>query len=467
MNTIKKFRNLFFILLGLGLLNSCVQDDQYDIPSMDIECEDLWETNTTLHQLVDLIDADSDGIVKFEEDVIIEGYVISDDNPGNFFKTISIQDSPTNPTIGIQVEIDEYNLANFYPLGSRIQINLKDIYAGFDRGVYKIGETFDSNGETRVGRMRASIFRDHVIRACGNAEVLTPVVFETIDAAKASGILNTLITINNVQFAEKDAFGDDQLGQPYAPPAQTVNKIIQDANGKTIILRNSGYADFASQIVPEGSGSITVVLSKFNSEFQIFIRDEFDVKFDQPRFEVGNGGGGEGNDQEAANFLFPGADFENWTNFLESLNSFGLTTGLAVQSPGTGRDGSNSFHLNGTTGSTNPYVFTVLASASTVPANATKITMWVKGSSAKSLSFNLDTTSGRVFYNIGEFGSGNVTLLPQENNQYTGAINTNGEWRLVTLNITGLTLNTTGDLLALKAGSGTAYNLHIDHIKID
>ncbi|SMC32834.1 DUF5689 domain-containing protein [Moheibacter sediminis] len=461
MNTIKKFRNLFFILLGLGLVQSCVQDDEYAIPPTDIACSDIWETSLTLHELVAMVDADSDGIVSFSEETIIEGYVISDDNPGNFFKTISIQDSPTNPTIGVQVEIDEYNLANYFPIGSKIKINLKNIYAGFDRGVYKVGETYVQGDQTRVGRMRSSIFKNHVKRSCGDLVTIEPVVFETITEAKTSGKLNTLIKINNVQFT------DEMLNLPFAAPNVTEDKLLEDESGSTVILRNSGYSDFADQIVPEGSGSITVVMSKYNSTVQLYIRDENDVQFNNPRFGDGNGGGGEGNDQEAANFLFNGADFENWTNFLGSLNSFGLTTGLAVQSPGTGRDGSNSFYLNGTTGSTNPYVFTVRADASTIPANATKITMWIKGSSAKSLSFNLDTTSGRVFYNIGDLGAENLTLSPQENNQYIGTVNTNDQWRLVTLNITGLTLNTTGDLLALKAGSGTAYNLHIDNIKID
>jgi len=463
MNTIKKFRNLFFILVGLGMVHSCVQDDEFAIPSTDIACSDAWEANMTLHELVALVDADDDGIVQFSEEKVIEGYVISDDLPGNFFKTISIQDSPTNPTIGIQVEIDQTNLGNYFPLGSKIRINLKDIYAGFDMGVYKVGETFISNGNVRVGRMRAAIMNDHVKRVCGDLVEIEPVVFESIMAARTSGILNTLVTINNVQFT------DEMLGEPFAPAGATVNRVLEDESGATIDLRNSGFADFADQLLPEGSGSVTVVLSKYQSSFQLFARDENDVQFNNPRFGGGNdgGGGGENNDQEAANFLFTGADFENWTTFLASLNSFGLTDGLAVQGVGNGRDGSNSFHLNGTTAGTNPYVFTVRADAATVPTNPTKITMWVKGSAAKSLSFNLDTTAGRIFFNLGEFGTANATLSPQENNQYTGAVNTNGEWRLVTLNIAGFTLNSTGDLLALKAGSGTAYDLIIDNIKID
>ena len=93
--------------------------------------------------------------------------------------------------------------------------------------------------------------------------------------------------------------------------------------------------------------------------------------------------------------------------------------------------------------------------------------MWVKGSAAKSLSFNVETTNGRTFFNLGVFGTENVTLTSQSNNQYSGAVNTNGEWRMITLNIEGMTLNSTGDLFALKAGSGTTYDLIIDNIKID
>lgn len=299
MNTIKKIRNIFFILLGLGLLHSCVKDDEYAIPSTDIVCSDVWESNMTLHELVALVDADTDGIVSFSEEAIIEGYVISDDLPGNFFKTVSIQDDPVNPTIGIQVEIDQTNIGNFFPLGSKIKINLKDIYAGFDRGVYKVGETYVQGTETRVGRMRASIMQDHVKRSCGDLVEIQPVVFETIAAAKASGKLNTLITINNVQFV------DGVLGQPFAPAGTTVNRGLVDNVGGTIDLRNSGYADFADQILPEGSGSITVVLSKYNSDFQLFIRDENDVNFDQPRF---GGGGGTG-----AIFEDGFSSLTNWT----------------------------------------------------------------------------------------------------------------------------------------------------------
>lgn len=466
MNTIKKINFIILTVIGLLTINSCVKDDDFALPP--VVCNDTWESNLTIAELFALVDADPSAILSFDTEQVFEGYVVSSDSTGNFFKTISVQDHPTTPTRALQVEMDRTNLFNNFPLGSKIKVNLKGLNVAYDRGALKVGSTYvDGNGNTRVGRMDEFMIDSHVAKSCEPKAEIKPVVYnsinEAITGAAANGRINTLITINNVQFQE--------TGDTYADAANqtTVNLFLEGStaltNNQKVILRTSGFADFADQIVPEGSGSITVVLSKYNNDWQLYIRDTNDVKFDQPRYETGDGGGG--NNEEATNLLFAGADFENWTTFLGSLNSYGLTEGLAVQGMGTGRDGSNSFYLNGTTGSTNPFVFTVKAEAATVPANPSKITMWVKGSSAKSLSFNLDTATGRVFFNLGELGAENVTLSTQANNQYTGAINTNGEWRLVTLNISGLVLNSPNDLLAMKAGSGTDYDIHIDNIKID
>lgn len=457
---ILNMKNILTAFAAILLLNSCVKDDDYATPPFEqYICSEEWTTNRTISEVIAEIGSSSlytfpaDG-----EEIVFEGYVISSDETGNFYKTISLQDSRENPTKGIQVELNKVSLFNNFPIGSKVRVKLNGINGGLTNGVYKVGGTYQGG----VGQLAEILVADHVKRVCDDDTSLTPRVFQGITSVLNNNNVNTLVTLEGVQFVQAE------LGSTYSEPNQTTNRTLQDAEGNEIILRNSSFADFAGDLLPEGSGKITGVMSKYNSTWQFYIRDTSDVQFDQPRFDVGDGGGGGGdNDQEAANFLFNGADFENWANFLASLNQYGLTSGLAVQGIGTGRDGSNSFHFNGTTGDTNPYVFTVKASAATVPANATKITMWIKGSSNKSLSFNLDTSAGRVYYNVGELNSSNKTLTTSANNQYTGAINTNNEWRLVTLDITGMTLNTANDLLAMKAGSGTTYNLHIDNIKID
>ena len=451
-------KKIFSLIAALLLLNSCVKDDDYATPPYEAYiCSEDWTSNRTVSDVIAEIGNSS--LYTFPVDggdKVLEGFVISSDETGNFYKTISIQDSRTNPTKGIQIELNKTNLFNNFPVGSKVRIKLNGLNGGITNGVYKIGGTYNGG----VGQLAENLVLESVKRACDDDTSLTPLVFDGISTVLNNNFVNTLVTLENVQFI------NEELGETYSEANATTNRTLIDKNGNTIILRNSSFADFAGDLLPEGSGKITGVMSKYNSTWQFYIRDTSDVVFDQERFQIGGGGGG-GNDQEATNLLFNGADFENWTTFLGSLNSFGLTNGLAVQGIGNGRDGSNAFHLNGTTGTSNPYVFTVLASASTIPANPTKITMWVKGSSAKSISFNLDTTDGRKYFNVGELNSENKTLTPQENNQYIGAINTNNEWRLITLDISGLTLNSTGDLLALKNGSSTAYNVIIDNIKID
>lgn len=467
MNNLKHFLTTLSLACGLIFINSCVKDDEFALPPTE-GCTGMV-TNTTLGELYDMVNASTaqNNIVEFTEDKIIEGYVITSDETGNFFKTISIQDSPENPTKGVQIEIDAYNLYTKYPKNSKVQVNLKGLHAGMDRGVLKVGSPYTSgtgnNAETRVGRMTEALAENNVKKTCEAATPIVPREFNSLNEALKPENINTLVTIHNVQFQSPETdltYGDTSSAQA------TLNRVLVDKVGRTVDLRNSGYASWRANPLPTQSGSITVLVSIFRNSYQVFISDpETDVNFDQPRFDS-NGGGN--NNTEAKDLLFKGSDFENWSDFLAQLNSYGLSNGLAVQGQGTGRDGSNSFYLNGQTGSTNPYVFTAKAGSVTVPANPTRITLWVKGSAAKSLSFNVYTTAGTIYYNLGELStSNNVTLQTSSNNQYTGAVNTNGQWVMVTLNISGNSLNTSGDLFALKAGSGTKYDIHIDNIKVE
>lgn len=463
MNTISKLTIATALSLGLFTVQSCVQDDDYTTPP--IVCN-LPESNIKLPELMQKINSNQlnvDSNKAILDDLILEAYVISSDETGNIYKTISIQDDPINPTVGTQIEINAGNLYTKYPLGSKIQIRLKGLRAQLDTraGIVKIGSV-DPGYD--IGRIGLTEYENYIIKTCDDIKAIQPKEFNSLAEAMKIENVNTLVKINNVQFLQPD------VDKTYGTASKIEERELVDKTGslKKVILRNSNFADWKDELLPTGSGSITVIVSKYGSTWQVYIRDTKDVSFDQPRFEVGGGENpGGGNNTEAANLLFKGSDFNNWNDFLSSLNSFGITTGLGVQGIGNGRDGSNSFHLNGTTATTNPFVFTVKAGTLTIPTAPKKITMWVKGSATKSLSFNVETTSGRVFYNLGAFGAENVTLASQANNQYGGIVNTNGEWRLITLNIEGLTLNSTGDLFAVKAGSGTSYDIIIDNIKID
>lgn len=290
MNTIKKIRFAFFAVLGLLTINSCVKDDDWSLPP--VACDNTWVTNLSMEELFDMVN-NAGQILSFDTEQIIEGYVVSSDETGNFYKTVSIQNSLTNPTKGLQVEMDRVDLFNNFPIGSKVRINLKGLNVGYDRGMLKIGTNYDSNGTIRVGRMAEILINGHVKKTCDEMVMATPVAFNGIQEVLNSGVFNTLITINNVQF------DDSELNNTYGDPIgnTTVNRKLIDTNGKTMVIRNSGYATFADQPIPSGSGSITVVLSAYDSnnngtispsEYQLYISDTGDVHFDSPRF----GGGG-------------------------------------------------------------------------------------------------------------------------------------------------------------------------------
>ena len=466
MNKFNKISLVLALTGGLFFTQSCVQDDDYSIPPMD--CTGLT-TTMTIPQLVAKVNNDN-ALVYYNEDDVLEGYVISSDETGNFFKTISIQDHPTNPTTnGIQIEIDANSLYTQYPLGSKIQVQLNGLVAGYDRGVIKLGSTYVQNGETRVGRMPSALATSNVKKTCESVEPLAPKVVNTIAEALKPENINTLVTIKNVQFANptEDVTYGDAVG------LTTVNRQLVDRKGKYVDLRNSGYATFAGENLPTKSGEITVVVSIYNSGYQLYIRDLNDVKFDQDRFEPGQAE----LPTSAAKYPFLGADFNNWADFLASANSFAYDA-IVKESAGQGIDGSGALLLEGQR-SQNGFAFTTRTTGTNLPASPTKLHFWVKGTAAKSLNIyvyrnTLDANGNQLFYsfNVGSLTENKlVTENNGGNNSYTGTINTNGEWKVVQLDLEGLTdINTTnaaGNFIAFRVGNNANYNLLIDNITIE
>ena len=88
-----------------------------------------------------------------------------------------------------------------------------------------------------------------------------------------------LVRLDNVQFSSAD------LGQTYADAInqQSVSRMLQDANGNQIIVRTSGYANFAGDTVPSMNGTFIGVVSQYNNDLQLLIRDPKELAFINPR----------------------------------------------------------------------------------------------------------------------------------------------------------------------------------------
>lgn len=170
-------------------------------------------------------------------------------------------------------------------------------------------------------------------------------------------------------------------------------------------------------------------------------------------------------DPEQPKLLFPGGDFENWDAFISNLNKFGLKN-YATQADG-GRTGK-AMLIKGTPKG-NDYVFTTKPQADG-PTSGNAITFYIKGTAnGRSLSLNVYTSDGNYkAFNLGTVNdTSDVNLEVAANNQYTGAIDTKGEWVKITLNISGLELSTTDNLFGLKVGRGAAFDLLLDDFTIE
>ncbi|GMN09725.1 DUF5689 domain-containing protein [Croceitalea sp. MTPC9] len=263
-------RQIFILVFLIILTDSCVKNTEFD--SISSACSDNLIANATFAQVKDLY---QDELVQIQEDLIIEGYVISSDKAGNFFSVLHFQDSPTDPTEGFQIEIDLRESHLFFEVGSRILIKLKGLYLGQSRGVFKLGGTFAAFGTTSVGRLPALKIPEHIFLSCDNIVEVQPSKSSITDLR--ANQVNTLIQIDSLEFIV------DEFGLPFAELREETERTLRDCNGDEVKVLNSGFSDFQSEILPEANGTITAVLLQENTDFLLVIRDLDDINFSNQR----------------------------------------------------------------------------------------------------------------------------------------------------------------------------------------
>ena len=269
----KLFIPLFAILLLIP--SSCV-DLEYDQPPAGGEDPNLpvnitiaeLKTRHTLEQYEEITD-----------DAILAGLVVSDDAEGNFFKQLVIQDA----TGGIEMRIEMSDLHNVYPVGRKVYVKLKGLWLGDYNGLIQLGagQGVDNQGDPELIRIPESLVTQYIVTATyGN--VVTPKTL-TVDQLSLDDV-STLVRFENVQFVSADA------NQPYADAVLkvTTNREFEDCSRKRVIVRTSGYASFAGDSTPVGSGTIEGVLSVFGDVYQLTLRSLDDVNMSNDRCSFGS-----------------------------------------------------------------------------------------------------------------------------------------------------------------------------------
>jgi hypothetical protein len=204
--------------------------------------------------LADLINLHPGYDTTFTQDVSIYCVATCDEVNGNFYKTVYVQDGTGAMALRLVSSGGIYR-------GDSIRLNLK----GTTLKIYNDMLQLDSVDVDK-----------NIVKQATGVEV-TP---EVVTISQLGPLYHSkLIQIDNVQFADSDA------GQPYADAVnlQSVNRYLIDCSGNTVIVRTSGYANFAGSLTPTGSGSIIGIFGQFGSDLQMYIRNTSEVSMPNQR----------------------------------------------------------------------------------------------------------------------------------------------------------------------------------------
>lgn len=256
---------------------SCVDDDtKMGNPDSGIVTQEFTATKT-VQDIVTFNNTPTP--VLYTADDIIEVYVTSTDETGTFYNTICFQNIATNTTqpIGLSVSANFSSYGKGFTPGRKAYIKLKGLYTAVVDGSLKIGSLY--NGE--IGRISENEWQKYLFVSATKVSEESMVRTISLATAATNTNLNTLIEIDNVQFA------DGSLARTYfdvdSGGSATNHNIVDIAGGTTRYFRVSQFALFAYQNVPSGRGKIRGIMTKYGSDFQFIIRHQNDVKLTNPR----------------------------------------------------------------------------------------------------------------------------------------------------------------------------------------
>jgi len=239
---------LILSILVVAGLSSCKKE--YENPPISYPDDLGAMTIDSLRQL-----QQAQGSVKFTTDVSVYGIITMDENDGNIYKTVYMQDH----TGGINVRL--LSGGGVYQ-GDSVRIALNGCYVSQYSGVLQLDSV---NADVNV-----------IKQSVANPFPPEVTTIDQITTAKES----ELVQFNNVQFVGWE------LSETFAdkPNLEDKDRLLEDQNGNVVVVRTSGYSSFADQQLPQGSGSIVCIVNHFNGEIQLLIRSYSEIDMDGPRF---------------------------------------------------------------------------------------------------------------------------------------------------------------------------------------
>ena len=254
------------LILAIITLGSCVKTDDFELPKSDLPEDFIEENVTSISAVKGHYNISTDEIYTFRDtQILMEGYVISSDEGGNFYKKLVLQDRPANPTSGIQILIDDASLSDTYDFGRKVYVKLDGLSLWFNNGVLQLGK--QNRGD--VVAIPQALIDEHLIRTTETGDI-EPLKIEIENFNE--NYKNLYIRLDNVQF-NRNLVRDDHrfsFSSEIIDRYDGERQLESCKSGATVNLSTSTFSDFRALLLPQFSGSIEGVLTRnFYNDYYI------------------------------------------------------------------------------------------------------------------------------------------------------------------------------------------------------
>ncbi len=267
----------FYLSLMLMLVFTAACSDEFDQPPMVIPTAE-HHANMTIAEFKAKHWQDARNYIDtVKDDEIIHGWVTSSDESGNIYKNLYIMDESGQ---GLTISINQTSLYNNYRIGQEIVLPMKGYFVGKYNGQQQLGypQWYDPGSAWEATFLPQAMWESMVeINGLPNPSMIDTLEIDLADIYGKSDVETQLkyqarlVRINDVSFSEADGVA------AYVDGDATTNRTLIDDNNKTLLVRNSNYADFKNDILPQGKIDVVGLLYFYGTSWQLYLRSAGDV----------------------------------------------------------------------------------------------------------------------------------------------------------------------------------------------
>lgn len=261
-----KKSTVIIFLAAIVLFCSCKkewEEPEFKIPVANMTANKTIADLKALHTIG--TPPDSVLLTPPDKKFIIEAWVVSSDEGGNFYKSMVLQDH----TGGIEMRIDKTGLYTEFSVGQKVFLDAEGLLIGDYFSYYQLGTLYEGG----VGRINALQLSDYLFKDGMPDITAMPQPARITSSADLAANVGNLVTIPNCEFAAAS------IGKPIAFDHIDYTEHTVNFNGNSVILRTSSYAKFRNIICEDKRFTLNGILTVYNGTYQFSLRTKEDIDY--------------------------------------------------------------------------------------------------------------------------------------------------------------------------------------------